>query len=103
MIDKEKRRLQMGLETLQGDRPQGFFTPYRYADQVTAPTGYPELENLFKSARPSIEAVLDRIDAMGDRLAALDGAPPRPRWGQSWFPRLDGAAAIAMVNISKPR
>ena len=31
------RRLRMGLATVLGARPQGFFTPYRYAGEVKAP------------------------------------------------------------------
>ncbi|MEM7191177.1 MAG: class I SAM-dependent methyltransferase [Pseudomonadota bacterium] len=103
MDDKAERRIRMGLETLKGDRPQGFFTPYRYADQVVAPTGYPELNRFFEAAEPAMTAVLNRIDRLGEKLAALDGPPPRPRWGQTWFPRLDGAAAIAMVVEAQPK
>jgi hypothetical protein len=29
--------------------------------------------------------------------------PPAPRWNQDWFPRLDAAAAYAMVRETKPR
>ena len=29
--------------------------------------------------------------------------PPAPRWDQDWFPRLDAAAAYAMVRTTKPR
>jgi hypothetical protein len=29
--------------------------------------------------------------------------PPAPRWNQDWFPRLDAAAAYAMVRTTKPR
>ena len=39
--------------------------------------------------------------------AALDaiGAepPPAPRWNQDWFPRLDAAAAYAMVRSTRPK
>jgi hypothetical protein len=30
-------------------------------------------------------------------------APPAPRWNQDWFPRLDAAAAYAVVRASRPR
>ena len=93
----------MGLETLQGGRAQGFFTPYRYADQVAAPGAYPELERTFDAARHRIENVLDLIDADAVTLTALQGPPPIPRWDQSWFPRLDGAAAWALVRSSRPQ
>lgn len=99
----EEKRLKMGLETLQGDRAQGFFSPYRYADRVTPPGAYAELEPVFAGAEPGMEAVLDRIAADAAALAALDGPPPVPRWDQSWFPRLDGAAAWAVVRAHAPR
>jgi predicted O-methyltransferase YrrM len=47
--------------------------------------------------------VLDGIDAHAGRLAGLKGPPPEPRWDQSWFPRLDGAAAYALVRRARPR
>ena len=99
----EERRLRMGLETLRGERAQGFFTPYRYADQVTAPEAYPELEAMFRAAEPAMEMVLSDIEAAADDLASLNGPPPIPRWDQSWFPRLDGAAAFAILRREEPR
>lgn len=30
------------------------------------------------------------------------GAPPAPRWTQDWFPRLDAAAAYAIVRSTRP-
>ncbi|MEL6768848.1 MAG: class I SAM-dependent methyltransferase, partial [Pseudomonadota bacterium] len=35
-------------------------------------------------------------------LAGLKGPPPRPRWAQSWYPRLDGAAAYAILRTAPP-
>ena len=29
--------------------------------------------------------------------------PPAPRWNQDWFPRLDAAAAYALIRATKPR
>ena len=47
-------------------------------------------------------AVLDQIEQYGRDLEAIGGdAPPAPRWDQDWFPRLDAAAAYALVR-SKP-
>ncbi len=92
----------MGLATLLGGGAQGFFTPYRYAGAVVRPGPYPALEAAFRVAEPSFGAVLDEIDAHGERLAGFDGPPPEPRWGQSWFPRLDGAAAYALVRRHAP-
>ena len=93
----------MGLATLLGGRQQGFFTPYRYAAQVMPPGAYPAIEAAFQDAEPAFGEVLEQINAHGDRLAGFDGPPPEPRWGQSWFPRLDGAAAYALVRLNAPR
>ena len=98
MTDHWDRWREMGLATLQGERAQGFFTPYRYADQVRAPSSYPAVEAQFDLARSNIECVLDDIDAAANILTALNGPPPIPRWTQSWFPRLDGAAAYAICQ-----
>lgn len=91
----------MGLATLLG-RPQGFFSPYRFASSVPEAT-YPELEEIFKRSEAEFARVLDQIMEHMDRLAAMDGPPPRPRWDQFWFPRLDGAAAYAIVRRAKPK
>jgi predicted O-methyltransferase YrrM len=93
----------MGLSTLLGGRAQGFFTPYRYAAQVAPPGPYPAVEAAFREAEPAFTQVLDDIDAHGERLVNFNGPPPEPRWDQSWFPRLDGAAAYAVVRSDKPK
>ncbi|MDT8344347.1 MAG: class I SAM-dependent methyltransferase [Thermohalobaculum sp.] len=90
------RRFVMGMRTLLG-RPQGFFSPYRYAAGVAAPEGYPELEAIIGGAWDEIEGVLDVIGEEAATLAAFRGPAPRPRWDQSWFPRLDGAAAYVIA------
>lgn len=95
------RRLRLGLATLIG-RPRGFFSPYRFAAVVAAPGPYPAPAAAFRAAEPDFAAVLDAIDSHGARLAGFDGPPPEPRWGQSWFPRLDGAAAYALVLRHRP-
>ncbi|MBY8975541.1 class I SAM-dependent methyltransferase [Rhodobacteraceae bacterium NNCM2] len=95
------RRLWMGLSTLMG-RPKGFFSPYRYAGSV-APTTYPELEAHFRAAEPAFREVLEGVAAHRDRLATFNGPPPVPRWDQYWFPRLDGAAAYAIIRAARPR
>ena len=97
---KRLRRLRMGLQTVLGLRPQGFFVPYRYAESVPPPAGYPELEAVFAAA--GIDGMLGRIEAAAARLAGVDGPPPEARWGQSWFPRLDAAAAYATVLAARP-
>ena len=44
----------------------------------------------------SIEAYAAQLEAIGNE------APPAPRWKQDWFPRLDAAAAYAMVRVLEP-
>lgn len=104
MAVKAWRRARMGLETVLGLRPQGFFIPYRYAGTVQAPERpYAEIEEMLRAAEPAFAAVLDEIDARAATLAALDGAPPEPRWAQDWFARTDAAAAYALVASAPPR
>jgi hypothetical protein len=46
---------------------------------------------------------LQRIDHYADALMAIGGEPPpAPRWDQDWFPRLDAAAAYALVRERRP-
>ena len=103
MDDKRLRRLNMGMSTLLGLREQGFFSPYRYADSVRPPGPYTALETVFARAEGAMREVLGAIAGSIDDLAALAGPPPLPRWDQSWFPRLDGAAAFAIVRMTQPR
>jgi predicted O-methyltransferase YrrM len=44
-----------------------------------------------------IENYASELEAIGSE------APPQPRWNQDWFPRLDAAAAYAMVRSTRPR
>jgi Methyltransferase domain len=97
-----RRRLAMGLATLLGRRPHGFFIPHRYADRVR-PCAYPALEAIFAAAWPAFERVLTEIEALAPALRRLGGPPPAPRFGQDWFPALDGAAAYALVALTRPR
>ena len=93
----------MGLSTLLGSRPQGWFIPYRYADTVTEPAAYPALESLFADAAPAFAAVLSALENFAADLEDIGQAkPPQPRWDQGWFPRLDAAAAYTMVRNRKP-
>lgn len=49
-------------------------------------------------------AVLDCIEKYSADLDAIGAdAPPAPRWDQDWFPRLDAAAAYALVRKEPPR
>jgi len=44
-----------------------------------------------------IESYAAELEAIGSQ------PPPAPRWTQDWFPRLDAAAAYAMVRATRPR
>jgi hypothetical protein len=49
-------------------------------------------------------SVLTWIETYAAELEAIGSTPPpAPRWTQDWFPRLDAAAAYAMVRGLKPR
>jgi predicted O-methyltransferase YrrM len=92
----------MGLTTLLGGRPRGFFIPHRYADQVL-PCAYPALEAVLAACWPTFEQVLAEIDALAPELRRLGGPAPAPRFDQEWFPALDAATAYAMVCGLRPR
>jgi hypothetical protein len=48
--------------------------------------------------------VLGLIEEYQSELEAIGcEPPPAPRWNQDWFPRLDAAAAYAMVRSLRPR
>nr|WP_246504881.1 class I SAM-dependent methyltransferase [Microvirga antarctica] len=91
-----------GLSTIAGGRSRGFFIPYRYAASVT-PLDYPGLAPLFESARPRFAATLSHIATLSDDLRAIAAGGGPARFDQDWFPRLDAAAAYAMVRTHKPR
>lgn len=102
MLSRGRRRhLTMGLATILGLSPRGFFLPYRYADSVQ-PGGYPGLEPLFEAAVPRFETVLAQIEALADDIERLAGEPPAPRFDQAWFPRLDALAAYTLVRKQRP-
>ena len=101
-----RRQMTMGLSTVLGVSRRGFFIPYRYAADLPAPDArppYAALAERFAEAEPSFERVLGLIDAHADALLAIGGEPPpAPRWTQDWFPRLDAAAAYAIVRDRAP-
>jgi hypothetical protein len=48
--------------------------------------------------------LLKLIEGYAAELEAIGSEPaPAPRWNQDWFPRLDAAAAYAMVRSTRPR
>lgn len=96
------RRLRFGLATILGLKRLGFFIPYRYAARAV-PAAYPALEPLFARAEPAMMAVLDEIETRAADLGAIVGGPGPARFDQDWFPRLDAAAAYAIVRSTRPR
>jgi hypothetical protein len=48
--------------------------------------------------------LLKLIEQYASALEAIGAEPPpAPRWNQDWFPRLDAAAAYAMVRSTRPK
>lgn len=99
--DKRLRRLRLGLRALSGQSGGGWFIPYRHARPHLRPA-YPALEPLFREAAPRMTALLEDIARRRAALRAIPPSGPGLRWGQSWFPRLDAAAAYAMVRRLQP-
>jgi predicted O-methyltransferase YrrM len=96
------RRLAFGVATVLGIAPRGFFIPYRYAAGVE-PADYPALEPLFAAAEPSFAEVLQAVDTHRADLLAITAGNGPARFDQDWFPRLDAAAAYAIVRRERPR
>lgn len=93
------RRLRLGLPTILGLAPGGFFIPHRYAATLRAPQRYDGLVPLFAAAAPAMRDWLARASAYRDAFAAIGGdRPPAPRWNQSWFPGLDAAMAYTILR-----
>jgi predicted O-methyltransferase YrrM len=88
----------LGLPTIFGLAPRGFFIPYRHAGSVPAAgarAGYSWIEQLFAERRTDF---LQLLQGLGD----LPRQPGRARWEQDWFPRLDAAMAYALVRDRRP-
>jgi len=102
-----RRRAWFGLRTVLGFEPRGFFLPYRYAATLPRPGArapYETAEALFAGRREAFAEVLAGLAPLADDLARIGmDPPPEPRWGQSWFPRLDAAVAYGLVRREKPR
>ena len=100
------RLLKMGLQTLLGLKRQGFFIPYRYADQLKemgSLASYKPIERMFDAAREAHIQFIENINKYAQILESIgENSPPGPRWQQDWFPRLDGAAAYTMVREKRP-
>ena len=96
------RRFWLGLATVLGLAERGFFIPYRHAAQVRR-RGYPAIAERFCRREDAFAAFLGVIEGYAEALEAIGpDDPPEPRWNQGWFPRLDAAAAYAMVRHHAP-
>jgi hypothetical protein len=95
------RRLALGLPTVLGLKPRGWFIPHRYAPLLPPPGAqppYPAIERLFEQNEAAFIGVLDAVDAHASQLEASKGLCE-----QSWFPSLDAAVAYTLVRERKPR
>ena len=105
MMRSSIRRFVMGLLTLAGISPQGFFIPYRYA-AGTASTdagAFSAISVRMKNAANNFSDLLSRMDTYAEDLLSIgSNPPPAPRWAQDWFPGLDGAAAYCLIRHLEP-
>jgi Methyltransferase domain len=95
------RRFALGLPTVLGLKPRGWFIPHRYAPLLPPPgtqPPYPAIERLFDSSTTAFAGMIDSIDTQG---AALEGL--KSLLDQSWFPSLDAAVAYTLVRERKPQ
>ncbi len=95
------RRLALGLPTVLGLRPRGWFIPHRYAPLLPPPGAqppYPAIEALFARHADAFSAVVDLVDSQAMALERLRGL-----LDQGWFPSLDAAVAYALVRERKPQ
>lgn len=102
-----RRRLWLGLLTVLNFARRGFFIPYRYAESLPGPgerPAYPPIEALLEARREVFAELLASMEAYAADFARIGGAPPpQPRWGQSWFPRLDAATAYSLIRRHAPK
>ena len=98
------RKVGLGLATILGFGARGFFVPYRHAATATGSV-YPAISTLFDAHKTGFATLIDDIDRFESALQAIpaEASAPAPRWNQDWFPRLDAAAAYAMVRAHQPR
>ena len=96
----------MGLQTLFGRTPKGFFLPHRFAGELSPS---PDHESLLKSLQHGEQRFADQLDAINaysQALAKIGTAgrteAPAPRWDQSWFAPLDACALYTFVCDAMP-
>ena len=101
------RRLKFGLPTLFGWRRLGYFIPYRYAaslpDLGESPK-YDAVDKLMVTKKDNFKKFLKTAEKYQENFESFNNTtPPKPRWQQDWFPRLDGLSAYVMVREIKPK
>ena len=95
------RRLMLGLPTILGLKPGGWFIPHRYAPLLPPPGAQPPytaVETLFEQNHATFTGMIDLLDARTGELEKLGSL-----LDQAWFPALDEAMAYVMVRERKPR
>ena len=95
------RRLMLGLPTILGLKPGGWFIPHRYAPLLPPPGAQPPytaVETLFEQNHATFTGMIDLLDARTGELEKLGSL-----LDQAWFPALDAAMAYVMVRERKPR
>jgi hypothetical protein len=95
------RRFTLGLPTILGLTPGGWFIPHRYAPLLPPPGAQPPyvaIQTLFEQNEAVFTAMIDLIDSHETDLEKL-----RPLLDQAWFPALDAALAYVLVRERKPR
>jgi hypothetical protein len=91
----------LGLPTVLGLKPGGWFIPHRYAPLLPPPGAQPPyaaVEALFVQNQAAFTGMIDLLDAHTAELEKLG-----PLLDQAWFPALDAALAYVMVRERKPR
>ena len=91
----------LGLPTILGLKPGGWFIPHRYAPLLPPPGAQPPyaaVEALFDQNRSAFTGMIDLLDGRAAELEKLG-----PLLDQAWFPALDAAMAYVMVRERKPR
>jgi hypothetical protein len=101
------RALRLGLLTVLGLARQGFFIPYRYAENLPAPgdnSPYPAVQNMFAARESDFQDIIELVETFARDLEAIGTRPPpAPRWEQDWFPRLDAAVLYSLIRHHQPR
>ena len=100
-LRKRARARWLGLTTAIGLGNRGIFIPYRHTSSIE-PIDYPSVETLLRAQEHQLAHVLERLQSHEEAFRRFGGAAPNPRFEQDWFPRLDLAAAYALIREHRP-